>query len=81
MLLTMSAGLANDDPWADRQEALTDDEFDAVIGGGVRAMAVPGTTFEYSNLGYALLGRVIQVRGGRRFHDLVRRRAARAAAA
>ena len=72
MLLTMSAGLANDDPWADRQEALTDAEFDAVIGGGVRAMTVPGTTFEYSNLGYALLGRVIQVRGGRRFHDLVR---------
>ena len=68
----MSAGLANDDPWADRQEAMTDAEFDAVIGGGVRAMAVPGTTFEYSNLGYALLGRVIQDRAGRRFHDVVR---------
>ena len=41
MLLTMSAGLASDDPWADRQEALTDAEFDATIGGGVRAMPCP----------------------------------------
>lgn len=71
MLLTMSAGLPGDDPWADRQESLSDDEFDAVIGAGVRLSTVPGTTFEYSNLGYALLGRVIQARAGRRFHDVI----------
>ncbi|MCU1501883.1 MAG: hypothetical protein JWM12_1237, partial [Ilumatobacteraceae bacterium] len=71
MLATMSAGLPNDDPWADRQESLTDDEFDAVLRPGVRFAWVPGTEFEYSNLGYALLGRALQVAGGRRFHDLV----------
>lgn len=71
MLLTMSAGLANDDPWADRQEAMTDDEFDATCAGGVRLMWEPGTAFEYSNLGYALLGRVIQVAAGRPYHDVV----------
>ncbi len=72
MLAHMSGGLASDDPWADRQEALTDEAFDAAIGAGVRAIAVPGTTFEYSNLGYALIGRVIQERAGCRFHDVVR---------
>ena len=71
MLLTMSGGLASDDPWADRQESLTDAEFDDVIGGGVRLVSVAGTTFEYSNLGYALLGRVIQERSGRSFHEFV----------
>jgi CubicO group peptidase (beta-lactamase class C family) len=71
MLATMSSGLPNDDPWADRQEALTDDEFDAVLRGGVRFAWLPGTEFEYSNLGYALLGRAIQAASGRRYHDLV----------
>ncbi|MEO5898592.1 MAG: serine hydrolase domain-containing protein [Ilumatobacteraceae bacterium] len=71
MLATMSAGLPGDDPWADRQEALTDDELDAVLRAGVRFVFVPGTEFEYSNLGYALLGRAIQVAAGRRYHDVV----------
>ena len=70
-LLTMSAGLANDDPWADRQEAMSDDEFDATCAGGVRLLWAPGTTFEYSNLGYALLGRVVQVAAGRRYQEFV----------
>ena len=71
MLLTMSAGLANDDPWADRQEAMTDAELDAACAGGVRLLWPPGTAFEYSNLGYALLGRVVQVAAGRSYHDIV----------
>ncbi len=70
-LLTMSAGLANDDPWADRQEAMSDDDFDATCVGGVRLLWAPGSAFEYSNLGYALLGRVVQVAAGRRYHEFV----------
>ena len=31
MLLTMSAGFPTDDPWADRQEAMTDDQFTALL--------------------------------------------------
>src|SRR6476659_860400 len=37
-LLTMSGGLANDDPWADRQEAMCDEGFDSTCAGGVRLM-------------------------------------------
>jgi serine-type D-Ala-D-Ala carboxypeptidase/endopeptidase len=59
MLLTMSAGLPTDDPWADRQESISDDELDAVLRDGLLFDSVPGTRFAYSNLGYALLGRVI----------------------
>ena len=67
----MSGGLPSDDPWADREEAITDAAFDEVLRAGVQFAWVPGTTFEYSNLGYTLLGRAIQVAARRRFHDLV----------
>ncbi|MGN8051326.1 serine hydrolase domain-containing protein [Curtobacterium sp. 22159] len=67
MLLTMSAGFPTDDPWADRQESITDDELDAVLRGGLLFDSVPGTRFAYSNLGYALLGRVVAVVAGAPF--------------
>jgi CubicO group peptidase (beta-lactamase class C family) len=71
MLMTMSAGLPTDDPWADRQEPLTNDEFDSLLADGLRFVTVPGTAFEYSNLGYALLGRVIEVVTGRGYRNFV----------
>lgn len=71
MLLTMSAGLPTDDPWGDRQESITDDALDALLGRGLRFDSVPGTRFAYSNLGYALLGRVVTVAAGRPYRDVV----------
>lgn len=71
MLLSMSGGLPTDDPWADRQESLSAAAFDAVLRAGVRFAAVPGTRFEYSNLGYALLGRVIEEVGGKPYPAFV----------
>lgn len=65
MLLTMSAGFPTDDAWADRQESITDDELDDVLRGGLLFDSVPGTRFAYSNLAYALLGRVVAVVTGR----------------
>jgi CubicO group peptidase (beta-lactamase class C family) len=67
MLLTMSAGFPTDDPWADRQEAITDHDLDDVLRGGLLFDSVPGTGFAYSNLGYALLGRAVSVVAGAPF--------------
>ena len=58
-LLTMSAGFVTDNPWGDRQESMTPEEFAEVLKGGLSFVAEPGTGFEYSNTGYVLLGRVI----------------------
>lgn len=71
MLLTMSGGLGTDDPWADRQESITDEEFRALLLRGVRCVTVPGTAFSYSNLGYALLGKVIERVTGLSYVDAV----------
>ena len=73
-LLTMGGGLATDDPWGDRQESLPLDEFDALVAGGFARCWPPRTMFEYSNTGYALLGRVIASASGMPFTQVVSER-------
>lgn len=58
-LLTMTAGFPEDNPWADRQLQDSDEELLAFVSKGVAFSTPPGTGFEYSNLGFALLGQVI----------------------
>jgi CubicO group peptidase (beta-lactamase class C family) len=73
-LLTMSAGFATDDAWADRHLDVGDDDLDGWLAGGVTFAAAPGTVFEYSNLGYGLAGRVVLRVTGRRLQDIVQER-------
>ncbi len=73
-LLTMTAGLPTDDPWGDRQQDLPEADFDALLDGGLSFAWTPGTAFEYSNLGYALLGRVIAAAAREGYPDVVTRR-------
>jgi CubicO group peptidase (beta-lactamase class C family) len=73
-LLTMTAGFPTDDPWGDRQQGLPLEDFARFLAGGVRFNWAPGTRFEYSNLGYAVLGRVITAVTGAAYPDYIRRR-------
>lgn len=73
-LLSMSAGFATDDAWADRHLDITDDELDHAISAGLLFAGRPGDTYEYSNLGFGLLGRVVQRATGRRVQDLISER-------
>jgi D-alanyl-D-alanine carboxypeptidase len=59
-LLTMTGGLPTDDPWADRRESMPTDQFSALLKSGFSFIAAPGEMYEYSDLGYAILGRVIE---------------------
>jgi CubicO group peptidase (beta-lactamase class C family) len=70
-LLTHTAGLVTDDPWGDRQTPLPEDEFTRLLNEGVPFSRPPGTAMEYANLGYAMLGRVIQNVGRRPYKDYV----------
>ncbi|MFD1874391.1 serine hydrolase domain-containing protein [Hymenobacter bucti] len=58
-LLSHSAGLPEDNPWGDRQMGRSDAELSALVGRGLSYSNAPGGHYEYSNLGYALLGRLV----------------------
>jgi D-alanyl-D-alanine-carboxypeptidase/D-alanyl-D-alanine-endopeptidase len=58
-LLTHSAGFVDDNPWGDRQTPMPEQDFTRLLAQGVPFSTAPGTRYEYSNLGYALLGRII----------------------
>ncbi len=73
-LLTMSSGLATDDPWGDRQQSLDLRAFTELLRGPLTFAWTPGTRFEYSNLGYGILGRVITNVAGREYREVVRER-------
>lgn len=63
-LLTHSAGFPEDNPWGDRQLADTDQELIDLMKRGISFSNVPGVEFEYANLGFALLGRIVTVVSG-----------------
>jgi CubicO group peptidase (beta-lactamase class C family) len=70
-LVSMEAGLPTDDAWADRHIDLSDDQMDALLEDGGAFAWTPGTRFEYSNLGWALVGRIVEGVAGVRVQDLV----------
>ena len=73
-LLTMTAGFPTDDPWGDRQQSLDLTAFSELLRGGLSFAWAPGTRFEYSNLGYGILGRLITNVAGREYREVVRER-------
>jgi D-alanyl-D-alanine-carboxypeptidase/D-alanyl-D-alanine-endopeptidase len=72
-LLTHTAGFVTDDPWGDRVLGMSPAELDALIATGRLFARPPGLAFEYSNLGYALLGRVLTNVSGEPYQSFIRR--------
>jgi CubicO group peptidase (beta-lactamase class C family) len=70
-LLTMTAGFPTDDPWGDREQGTPLPVFSEFLSQGVSFNWAPGTRFEYSNLGYAILGRVISAVAGAPYAEVI----------
>jgi serine-type D-Ala-D-Ala carboxypeptidase/endopeptidase len=72
-LLHHNAGFVEDNPWGDRQQPLPEAEFSAMLRKGPVFATTPGTRMEYSNLGYAILGRIVSNVSGTRYQDYIGR--------
>ncbi|MEO8584692.1 MAG: serine hydrolase domain-containing protein [Acidobacteriota bacterium] len=72
-LLSHSEGFPEDNPWGDRQLSVTDETFTRWLKAGIPFSNTPGVAFEYSNTGFAILGRVVARVSGMRYRDYVDR--------
>jgi CubicO group peptidase (beta-lactamase class C family) len=69
-LLTHAAGFPEDNPWGDRQLADSDEDLLELVQ-KVSFSNVPGVAYEYSNLGFALLGRIITRVSGQPYQQYI----------
>ncbi len=58
-LLSHSEGFPEDNPWGDRQLARTDAVMSEWMRAGIPFSTSPGTAYEYSNYGFAILGQIV----------------------
>src|ERR687897_514697 len=58
-LLSHATGFPEDNPWGDQQLSRTDAEMTAMLKKGIPFSSAPGVAYEYSNYGFAILGRVV----------------------
>jgi len=70
-LLSHSAGFPEDNPWGDLQLGMSSDELARLLARGLSFSHAPGTSYEYSNTGFALLGRLVERASGQRLEDYV----------
>ncbi len=70
-LLTHSEGFPEDNPWGDRQLARSDAFLSTMAHAGIPFSNAPGVAFEYSNTGFAILGRVVANVSKMRYRDYV----------
>jgi len=70
-LLTMSAGFPEDNPWGDRFLDMSPEDLLSHIDAGIPFSTVPSLHYEYSNLGYGILGLIISRVSGQPFQEYI----------
>ena len=71
-LLTHATGFPEDNPWGDQQLAITDAQMSALMSQGIPFSNPPGIAYEYSNYGFAILGRIVSAASGMPYREFVR---------
>ncbi len=72
-LLTHGAGFPEDNPWGDQQLGQPDATMTRWLEAGIPFSTSPETAYEYSNYGFALLGRIVAKASGRDYRDYMER--------
>lgn len=73
-LVNHTAGFVTDDAWADRQLGVSAETMDDYLADAKPFSHAPGTHWEYSNFGYAILGRIIENVTGHTYGERLRER-------
>jgi CubicO group peptidase (beta-lactamase class C family) len=72
-LLTHSEGFPEDNPWGDQQLGESEEDFSRMMRGGIPFSNAPGVAYEYSNYGFAILGRIVSRVSGASYDEYVSR--------
>jgi CubicO group peptidase (beta-lactamase class C family) len=72
-LMSHSAGLPEDNPWADQQLAASEADLTQWLRQGIAFSTPPGTRYEYSNYAFGLLGRIVTKASGIPYDRYVQR--------
>ncbi|MFC5408703.1 serine hydrolase domain-containing protein [Larkinella bovis] len=70
-LMTHSAGFPEDNPWGDRQLDDSPADLTKLIAGGLSLSNAPGVAYEYSNLGFAMLGAIVTKVSGKPYQQYI----------
>jgi CubicO group peptidase (beta-lactamase class C family) len=70
-LMSHAAGFPEDNPWGDQQLARSEAEFTRMLQDGIPFSNVPGVAYEYSNYGFAILGRIVTNVSGTPYVDYI----------
>ena len=70
-LMSHAAGFPEDNPWGDQQLAATEAEFTRMLERGIPFSTAPGTAYEYSNYGFAILGRIVTNASGMPYRQYI----------
>jgi CubicO group peptidase (beta-lactamase class C family) len=70
-LLTHAAGFPEDNPWGDRQLDATNEALLQLVKSQISFSNAPGVAYEYSNLGFALLGYIIEKVSGKTYQQYI----------
>lgn len=72
-LLSHAEGFPEDNPWGDQQLAASEEEFTRMLRGGIPFSNPPGVAYEYSNYGFAILGRIVTNVSGQPYRQYIQR--------
>lgn len=70
-LLTHSEGFPEDNPWGDQQLSESEQALSRMIRDGIPFSNPPGVAYEYSNYGFAILGRIVANASGQTYEQYV----------
>ena len=73
-LLSNCSGLPEDNAWADRHLGLSLEDAAAIAHAGLHLTRLPGTAYQYTNIGQSLVGRAIEAVTGQPVEDVTTER-------